>query len=183
MCHFGSRGLRNERSLTLKSFTDAAGQSWDVVINVSQITLIRSRLDLCLFPLSAEDAEPLPGEETKPKADRRNRHMADLERLQATTPDALALFVSVLWTLVEKQAEGRSVTPEQFAAGLEELDAYMAARSAVDEELTLFSLSRPQRETAKAAFEAKASRAGQRLTAARAAMLAIVESDESTPSP
>jgi len=98
----------------MRDFTDSAGRTWTVSLNIDAAKRVRSLLDVNLLELEAGDP-PL------------------LTRLGTD----VILLCDVIFALVKPQADAASVSDEQFGAALGG-DAILAAQTAFYEELVDF---------------------------------------------
>ena len=98
----------------MHSFKDKLGRTWDVEGTFDGWERVHSRHGVNLFDIATEERQSL---------------------LQLANPFTRG---QVLWTLVEKQAEARGITPEQFYAGFDG-DVIEQSFQALLDEMIFFS--------------------------------------------
>ena len=114
----------------MKTFTDNAGRTWTVCINVSAVKRVRDLLGVDLAGAGDSEANPL------------------LAQLLADP----VLLCDVAYCLVKPQADERGVSDEEFGSALGG-DSIGAVRKAVLEELVNFSPSQRARQVAAKQLE------------------------------
>lgn len=97
----------------MHAFKDAKGREWEITANFATYSRVKSKCDVNLTDIVEEDRKCL-------------RQLAD--------PFVLG---DVVWCMVERQAEARGVTRDDFGAGLDG-DAWEAASRALMDEMVFF---------------------------------------------
>jgi len=109
----------------VKTFTDNAGRTWTVTINVDAIKRVRSLLHINLLDV-----------------------LDDGCKLLAELHDDPVLLVDVLYCLCKPEADAQNVTDEEFGRGMSG-DALLQAANALFEELSDFFPQAQQRAAMK----------------------------------
>ena len=111
----------------MKSFTDAAGRTWDIHVDVTTIHRVRSRTEINLLDIYGGGLH--------------TRLLADL-----------LLLADILWAIVQPDADRRGIAQADFFRELRG-DPFDAATRALLEELTDFSPSPKERANLRALID------------------------------
>jgi hypothetical protein len=140
----------------MKPFTDSAGRTWEVTVNVGAVRRVRDTLGVDLMDVAGGDL---------------------LDRLA----DDPVLLVDVLYVLVKPQADAKSVSDEDFGRAMVGGVIDEAASALMKELLDFFPSAQRARALAKMLRKMEEQQAA--VTAAVAALKPLSEAEAATETP